>query len=137
MFLSKKERAELALKKRQEEVDAKKKKLTDEKESRTKYLREGGHRQITVHSTVFVSYMYPFDWLMLQGREERLKMKEVSYCHSENISFYLACSFCTPTYALFVCGQEVQNQREKNKEVEAIRVSVSLHSMLTEVIIIS
>ena len=31
----------------------------------------------------------------------------------------------------------MQNQREKNKEVEAIRVSVSLHSMLTEVIIIS
>ena len=60
MFLSKKERAELALKKRQEEVDAKKKKLTEEKESRTKYQREGGHRQTTVRSTVFVSYMYLF-----------------------------------------------------------------------------
>ena len=51
MFLSKKERAELALKKRQEEVDAQKKKMTEEKDSRAKYVRESGsHRQTTVCS---------------------------------------------------------------------------------------
>ena len=48
MFLSKKERAELALKKRQEEVEGQKKKLSEEKESRSKYLRVGSHRPATV-----------------------------------------------------------------------------------------
>ena len=48
MFLSKKERAELALKKRQEEVEAQKKKITEEKDGRVKYERESSHRQTTV-----------------------------------------------------------------------------------------
>ena len=48
MFLSKKERAELALKKRQEEVEAQKKKIAGEKDGRVKYEREGSHRQTTV-----------------------------------------------------------------------------------------
>jgi len=44
--LSKKERAELALKKRQEEVDAQKKKLDEEKSSRSKYTRDTGRQTV-------------------------------------------------------------------------------------------
>ena len=46
VFLSKKERAELALKKRQEEVDAQKKKIDDERSSRSKYARDNSRQTV-------------------------------------------------------------------------------------------
>jgi len=46
VFLSKKERAELALKKRQEEVDAQRKKVDEERSSRSKYTRDTSRQMV-------------------------------------------------------------------------------------------
>ena len=53
VFLSKQERAELALKRRQEEVDQQRKKMEEEREKRQQYAREAqGKEQILIGSTL-------------------------------------------------------------------------------------
>ena len=57
VFLSKQERAELAIKRRKEEVEQQRKKMDDEREKRQSYLREAQGSKYTIIVDWDLSYL--------------------------------------------------------------------------------